>query len=118
MILAAFTSTLLGTLYGLYAASKIRAQIEPKNILRIYLVSLLSAIPVLALQKILPLDGLALLVFGALLYFAMYLLLAPAMKVVTKPELEEAKTILASTKLLRTLTTPLFYFEETILSIL
>ena len=53
---------------------------------------------------------------GNIIYFTTYLVLAPLMKVVSRKEVKEAKTILNKTKPSKLVAQPLIHFEEAILS--
>ena len=116
-IIATLISTLLASIYGLSVAkSKLNVRIESKNTMRIYIASLLPVLPLVALQRILPLTGLPQLILGATIYLTTYLVLAPLLKVVSQTEIAELKTILNNIRPLKIITKPLFYFEEAILS--
>jgi len=117
MIMATLISSLFATVYGLSAAkSKLKVKIEAGKMLRIYLAAFLPVIPMLVLQRILPLTGLSQVILGASLYFTGYLILTPLTRVISQAEIQEVKTILEKTKPLKIMAKPLLFFEEMILS--
>mgnify|MGYP000064710915 CR=1 FL=1 len=118
LIAAIIVSSLIGTLYGLSIAKlRFKVEIETKKIIRVYLASLIPAIPIVMLQKSLLLTGLTQMIIGASLYLTLYTTITPLTKTITKNELEEVKTIIYKTKPLKILTKPVFYFQEKLMSI-
>ena len=77
---------------------------------------MVSALPILALQKILLTPTLIQAILGAAIYLTTYLLLIPTTKIITRPEPKKIRTIIEKIQPLKYLAYPIFYFEEKILS--
>ena len=119
LILAILVSSLVGNMYGLsIAKSKFKVEIETKKILRVYLSSLIPVIPIIALQRFLPLTGITHIIVGASLYLTIYTIITPLTRTISKNELDELKTIIYKTKPLKILTCPVFYCQEKIMSMM
>lgn len=117
MIMATLISLLFATMYGLSAAkSKLKVKIEAGKMLRIYLAAFLPVIPILVLQRVLPLTSLFQVILGVSLYFTGYLILTPLTRVISQAEIQEVKTVLEKTRPLKIMAKPLLFFEEMILS--
>jgi len=118
LIIAVLISSILANLYGLsIAKSKFDVEIQAKKIAKIYFASLVSVIPILALQSVTSFASLLQVFLGASVYLASYLIVTPLIGIVTTGELNELKTLLDNIKPLKILTKPIFYCEEKILSI-
>ena len=119
LISAILISSFISSLYSLYIAkTKFEIRLEPRNIARIYLVSFIPIIPIIIFKNILPLTGLIQLILGCLTYSISYAFLIPLTKTITMNELNDIKLAFYHTRLLRTLTKPIFYCEEKILSLM
>ncbi|MHA1665386.1 MAG: flippase [Candidatus Njordarchaeales archaeon] len=119
LIIAVLISSILANLYGLsIAKSKFNVEIQAKKTAKIYFASLISTIPILALRRVTFLTSLLQVFLGASVYLASYLIVTPLIGIVTKNELKEVKIILNNIEPLKTLTKPIFYCEEKILSIM
>ena len=119
LIIAVFLSSILSNFYGLsIAKSRFNVEIQAEKIAKIYVVSLSSAIPLLALQRIVFLPSLFQLLLGASVYLVSYLTVTPLMGIITRNELKEVKNILDKVRPLKVLTRPIFYCEEKILSVI
>lgn len=118
MIIAMLLSTSAGTLYGLHTARKtFGIEIDTRTITRIYLVSLASALPLLAMKQIPLYSNVIRIVIGAAAYFALYLLMIPIARIITPTELAEIRKVLERIRPLKYLAQPILYCEERIMRI-
>lgn len=116
MIMAILLSSSAGTLYGVYTARRsFNIQIDARTMTRIYLVSLTSALPLLALRQIPLYSNIIKVVIGAAVYFALYLLMIPVVRVITPTELREIRRVLERVRPLKYLAQPILYCEERIM---
>lgn len=117
VITAIIVALIFSTLYALYTAkSKYEIGLDMRTTAKIYIVAMVSALPILALQKILPTSTLIQVILGATIYLTTYLLLIPTTKIITQPELNQIKTIIEKIKPLKYLAHPIFYFGQKILA--
>jgi len=115
IIIALILSSLAGTIYGLYTARKsYDIMINSKMLERIYLVALISALPIFIIKWMLAYSSILMMMLGAVTYLAIYLIMIPITGVITPAELKEIKKILEKIKLLNYLAKPIIYFEEKI----
>jgi len=117
MIVTIILASITSTLYALHTAkSKLQVELNMETTTKIYAATLISALPILALQKILLASTLIQVTIGAAIYLTTYLILIPTTKIITQPELEQIRTIIEKIKPLKYLAHPIFYFGEKILS--
>jgi hypothetical protein len=115
-IFALILSSFAGTIYGLYTARKsYEIRTNSKMLTRIYLVALISALPILIIKYMLAYSSTLIMILGAVTYLAIYLSIIPITGVITSAELKEIKKILEKIKLLNYLAKPIIYYEERIL---
>ena len=116
MITAIILALIISTLYALHIArTKYELKLDATTI-RIYLVAIISALPILAFQRIVLTSTLMQVMLGTAIYLTTYLLLIPATKIITQPELRQIRTVVEKIKPLRYFAHPIFYLEEKILS--
>jgi len=115
IIIATAFAAIVGTIYGLHVAkNKFKVKLGTRTMMRIYIVSFVSAIPLLMIQRT-PYSSLIKVTAGAIIYLAIYLLLIPTAKVITPKELRQIKTIIEKVKPLKYLSLPFLYYEEKIM---
>ncbi len=116
MIIAILLSSTTGTIYSLYTAKKsFKIQIDTRTIAKIYLVSSVSALPLLVVRGIPLNSSIIKIAVGAAAYFGLYLLMVPMAKLITVTELEEIKKVLEKIRPLKYLAKPFIYYEEKIM---
>jgi len=117
MITAITVALIISTVYALYTAkNKYKIGLNMRTTAKIYLVALISALPILGVQRILIASTLIQVMLGTAICLTTYLILIPTTKIITQPELNQIKTIIDRIKPLKYLAQPIFYFEEKILS--
>jgi len=117
MITAIIVALIISTSYALYTArSKYKIGLNIGTTAKIYIAAIISAVPILALQKILPTPTLLQVMLGTAIYLTTYLILIPTTKIITQPELNQIKTVIDKIQPLKYLAHPIFYFAEKILS--
>ena len=117
MIATIILASIVSTLYALHIArKKYELKLDARTTAKTYIVTIISALPILALQKILLTSTLIQVILGATIYLTTYLILIPTTKIITQPELEQIRTIIEKIKLLKYFAYPIFYFGEKILS--
>lgn len=116
MILTLILSSLIGTLYSLYTAKKLfEIEIDAKIIMRIYIASLVSAVPLFFIKEVPLYSNLIKVLLAAAIYVVIYLLIIPITKIITLTEIEEMKKIMEKIKPLKYLAQPILCYEEKIL---
>jgi O-antigen/teichoic acid export membrane protein len=105
-----------GTVASLYAAliasRQLKISFDIKSMLRIYLVSLLSSIPSVALLFLTSLSSLIVLVVGTCSFLFIFITLMPLLNVVTKSELQELSRVTKRIPILKLISEPLFRYQD------
>jgi O-antigen/teichoic acid export membrane protein len=116
LISAFLTSNAVGTVYGYYLArSRFDIEFAKKAIVKIYVASLVSALPALTFLYASPLPRMINVAAGAILYVLTYITIIPMLKAITLNELERLALVLRGTKPLNLVLKPLLRFEAEIL---
>ena len=116
LILAFLTSNAAGTVYGYYLArSKFDIEFAKKAIVKIYVASLVSALPALTFLYASPLSRMINVATGAILYILTYITIIPILKAITLNELERLALVLRGIRPLNWILKPLLSFERRIL---
>lgn len=116
LIIAFLISSAAGTVYGYYLArSKFDIRFAIKAIGKIYVASLVSALPALMFLYASPLPRMINVAAGAMLYLLIYTVVIPMLKAVTLYELETLALVLNGIRLLNKIAKPLLKFETRIL---
>jgi len=116
LIIAFIIASAAGTSYGSYTArTKFKIEFDTKLLVKIYLISILSSIPPLALLQFSPLPKLLNVTAGGLLYLFIYATLTPLTKIVNDSELQTAAQVLQKIKPLTPITTPILNYQKKIL---
>jgi O-antigen/teichoic acid export membrane protein len=119
LIIAFLISTFASILYKLYIiAKKVNIYIKIQSSFKIFLTTLLSAIPILIFLQTSPFEGTLKLVVNGIIFFWVYLTIVPVFKIISREEMLNLKTYLKNIKLLQILTKPIMIYEETILKIM
>jgi len=115
-IMAFLIASTAGTVYGMITArKKFGVEYDTLSLLKIYSISLISAIPSVLMLVFLPLPRLANFVVGSVLYLLIYATLAPITRIVTMPELEMAERITQKINLLSFIAKPILKYERRVL---
>jgi len=117
MIITIILASIISILYALHIAkARFNIELNRNTTIRIYTVTAISSIPILALQRIPLTSSLIQIILGTAIYLTTYLILIPTTKIITQPELEQIRTIIERIKPLKYLAHPIFYLGEKILS--
>lgn len=117
LIIASLVSGLLSLAYGLFVAiRKIHVSLDLKASLGIYSASLLSAIPVLVLLYIMPLNNVFNLAINGLTFLLTYLTLLPLTRAIHQNDLKNLKLMFSNLKIVWPLLKPLLAYEAKLLS--
>jgi len=117
MIITIILASIISILYALHIAkARFNIELDTNTTIRIYTVTAISSIPILALQRIPLTSSLIQVILGTVIYLTTYLILIPTTKIITQPELKQIRTIIEKIQPLKYLAHPIFYFEEKILS--
>jgi O-antigen/teichoic acid export membrane protein len=116
LIAAFLAGSLTGTVYAL-ARAKRRFQIELDShaLIKVYLISTISALPSLLLLRFTALSNLATFIVGGSIYLFIYATLIPLARIVTHHELESATKIISRIRLLRLIADPILKYQKRIL---
>jgi O-antigen/teichoic acid export membrane protein len=118
LIVASLTSSLLPLAYGLFIATKkIHVNLDLKASLRIYLASFISAIPVLALLYIMPLNSLLNLAINVPIFLLAYLILLPITGAIQQSDIDNFKLMFNKLKMVWPLLKPVLAFEAKLLNL-
>lgn len=116
LIVAFLTSSAVGTVYGYYLArSRFDIEFAKRAIVKIYVASLVSALPALAFLYASPLPRMINVAASIVLYLLTYITVIPALKAITAYELERLALVLGGIRLLNWFLRPLLRFEARIL---
>ncbi|MCW4005733.1 MAG: flippase [Candidatus Bathyarchaeota archaeon] len=119
VIVAYLIAGAVATLYAAIVAKKqLNIGFNLKSILRIYLVSAISAVPSLMLLFFTSLSSFVVLVIGGIAYLAAFLTLMPLMRVVNKFDLQELDRITSRIPLLKYIAKPLFAYQKRLLRLI
>ena len=119
LIVASLISGSLSLAYGLFIAiKKINVSLDLKASLRIYLASFLSAIPVLALLHISPLNNILNLAINGPIFLLTYLTLLPLTRAIHQPDLDNFKLMFSNLKIVWPILKPVLTYEAKLLNIL
>ncbi|MCL2172291.1 MAG: oligosaccharide flippase family protein [Candidatus Bathyarchaeota archaeon] len=115
-IVAFVISTLAASIYAAVIAHKqLQLKFNFQINLRIYLISLLSALPPLTLLLFTPLNFILVLIFGGTLYILVFITLMPLFKIVNKPEINALSKIADKIPLINLIAKPLFSYQHKLL---
>jgi stage V sporulation protein B len=115
VIVAFLVSTIVASLYAAVVAVrqlKIKFSFGPD--LRIYLISILSAVPPLILLVFLSLNFTLVLLIGGLMYLIIFITLMPIMGIVTEAEIESLQKVTGRLPLVKFIAKPLFGYQHKI----
>jgi O-antigen/teichoic acid export membrane protein len=118
LIIAFLIGNVTGTLYGLYTAKR-RFQIELGTITlaKIYLISLLAALPSLLMLRFASLPQIVDFAVGGVIYLLIYTTLVPLTKVISASEVQMVGQITRRIQLLKLFAGPILRYEQRLLEI-
>ena len=115
LIIASLLSSFIGTLYASYVAiTKFKIEFDIKSIMKIYLISATSGIPIISLTIFTHFPEVFKVVFGGFLYIFIYVTLAPLTGVINNSEIQTLKNITQKTRSLALISKPLLRYWEKI----
>lgn len=113
VIFAYLVAGALATSYAaVTAVRQLKISFAVKPLIRIYLISIISSFPSLALLLYSSLSSLVILVLGVFTYLAMFITLMPLTRVVDKQELQELDRITGRIPLLKIVMIPIFKYQK------
>ena len=119
LIIAFIISNAVGTSYGSYIArTKFKIEFATKSIIKIYIVSIISALPALLVLQLSSMPKPLNVAAEGLLYLFTYATLTPIVRIITCSELDTATNILQKIKPLSHIVKPLLAYQKKILSYL
>jgi len=117
LIVAHLVSSLCANLYGLHVAkSRFKIRLFYKNLLRIYAVSAISAVPVIILLYISRLWWLWNVILGFVIYLSVWLTLIPAAGILQAAEIQKLEILLPKNRYLRRILIPIISYEKKLLN--
>jgi O-antigen/teichoic acid export membrane protein len=115
-IVAFIISTTVASIYAAVVAHKqLQLKFNFRVNLRIYLISILSAFPLLAMLLFTSLNFILVLLFGGALYLLVFITLMPLLKIVNKPEINALKKVADKLPLVKLIAKPLFGYQYKLL---
>ncbi len=118
LLIATLLSALPPLIYQLYVAfTRFKLRLDIKSTLKIYLTSFTSAIPTFIFLQFSPFNGFLNLLFSCTLYLFTFLTIVPLTKTLTEADLADLRVIMSRIRILRSLTEPVFKYEEKILNL-
>ena len=119
VIIASLIATTVASIYAaITAIRKLGIKFSFASNLRIYLISILSALPPLALLLFVKISFIIILPIGALLYFFVFVTMMPIMKVVEAEEVQSLAKVSGGLPLMKFLTKPLFRYQSKLCSLI
>lgn len=118
LIIAFLIGSTAGTIYGLYTARR-RFQIifDTPSLIKIYSISLLSALPPVLIVRFVSLPPVVHLALGGSLFILIYATLVPLTQVVSAAELQMTRSITRKIPLLSLLARPILRYEQKLLKV-
>jgi O-antigen/teichoic acid export membrane protein len=117
LIIAFLIASLAGTSYAFVKArQKYQIELDAFSLLRIYFVSVISAIPSILLLFYAPLSHSVTLAVGGVLYLFIYVTLTPMIGIITSIELQSVSRILRRIPVLGTIAKPILWYQNRILA--
>lgn len=117
LIIASLTSSLFSLAYALFiVVKKIKLSLDLKASLRIYLASSLSAVPVLGLLHVLPLNNALSLAINGPVFLLTYLTILPLTKAIDQTDLQNFKLMFSKLKVIWPLLKPVLAYEAKLAS--
>lgn len=118
LIVASLISGLFSLAYGLFIAlKKTRVTLDLKASLKIYLTSLLSALPILIFLHFSPLSNIPNLIISGFLFLLIYITLTPLTGAITKSDIQNLTSIFKKIRILWPIIKPIIKYETKLLSI-
>jgi O-antigen/teichoic acid export membrane protein len=118
LLIMTLLSALPPLIYQLYVAfTRFKLRLDIKSTLKIYLTSFTSAIPTLIFLQLSPFNGFLNLLFSCALYLFTFLTIVPLTKTLTEADLADLRVIMKRIHILRSLTEPVFKYEERIIKL-
>ena len=118
LLITTLLSALPPLIYQLYVAfTRFKLRLDIKSTLKIYLTSFTSAIPTLIFLQLSPFNGFLNLLFSCALYLFTFLTIVPLTKTLTEADLADLRGIMKRIRILRSLTEPVFKYEERIIKL-
>ncbi|MDR2720345.1 MAG: oligosaccharide flippase family protein [Nitrososphaerota archaeon] len=119
VIVASLVSTLVASVYAAVIAHKqLQLKFTFRHNLRIYLISLISAFPPLALLLFTSLNFIVVLLVGGILYLIVFVTLMPLLRIVNKTEIETLAKVTNKLPLVKSIAKPLFSYQHKILRLI
>jgi O-antigen/teichoic acid export membrane protein len=116
VIAASLVATTVASVYAaVVAVRKLRLRFSFNSALRIYLISVLAALPPLGLLLFTKLSFVLVLAIGGLLYLGIFVTLMPLFKIVNDVELESLTRVTGGLPLLKSIAKILFTYQRKIL---
>ena len=113
VIIASLLSTISASIYAaVIAVHKLGIKFHFDSNLRIYLISVLSAVPPLGLLLFTSLNFILVLLIGGLLYLFVFVTLMPIMKIVNITEIESLAKVTGGLPLMKFIAKPLFRYQH------
>jgi len=117
VIVAYLISAVVASVYAVIAAVRqLKMKFEFKSPLRIYLLSLLAALPSLAIMYFTSLSSILFMVVGATVYLAVFLTLLPVLKVMDQTEFAALGQLANGLPLIGLIAKPILKYEQRLLS--
>jgi len=111
-------ANIASTSYGAYIAKeKFKAEFGLRTITKIYIASFISAIPTVAMLRLICLPVLIRLISGLSLYLVIYITVAPILHIVTKTETKNITGIAQKVPLMKIVMNPLLKYQQKILKL-
>jgi O-antigen/teichoic acid export membrane protein len=113
LILTILIASAVSTLYGSYIARrKFQVEFDFSALLKVYLISAISAVPIFIILQFTNLPELFNLIIGVFLYLFIYVTLAPLTKLMTASEIDVATRISQKTRLLAFIAKPILRYQR------
>jgi stage V sporulation protein B len=118
LIVAILIASTASTVYGSYTArKKFQIEFDIRALIKIYLISAISAVPSFLILHFANLPELFNVTIGGLLYVLIYVTLTPLTKIMTTSEIRTARRITQKTRLLGFVARPVLKYQQKILRI-
>jgi O-antigen/teichoic acid export membrane protein len=116
VIIANLISSIVASIYSLHVGLRyLKISFDVRMLLKIYTVATFSTFPVLTFNFFFPLSSLFALVFGLLIYFAVFVSLMPLTRIVNRSELAEMSRIIGDLPLISFIAKKLFGYQKRLL---
>jgi len=116
VVIASLLSTIVASVYAAIVATRqLAIKFSFTANLRIYLISVLSALPPLSLLLFTSLNFIVILLIGGLIYLFIFVTLMPIMKIVNAIEIKSLAKVTGGLPLMKFIAKPLFRYQNKVL---